>query len=187
MLPASLLNAPEAIAIICDAMLEAARAGAVLRGGRGRRARRGRAGRGASPASASWSTRSASRSSSATGRGWSSCGDPLGGGRATIGTGPGAIAGPAVGRAVGRAVRPTASSDRARRDAATRARVDPRLVALSVRAGEPAARLRSRGGGRASASTCRPARRSAGRRARRGPSDWSGSAATAADRRRAER
>ena len=32
------LNAPEAIALICDAMLEAARAGAELRGGRGRRA-----------------------------------------------------------------------------------------------------------------------------------------------------
>ena len=40
-----------------------------------------------------------------------------------------------------------------------------------------AARLRSRRGAPASASTCRPARPSAGRRARRGRSAWSGTAA----------
>ena len=33
------LNAPEAIAIICDAMLDAARGGTELRGGRGHRPR----------------------------------------------------------------------------------------------------------------------------------------------------
>ena len=89
-----LLNHPEAVAIICDAMLEAARAGTALRGGRGGRARGRRAGRRCCPACASSSTRCASRCCSATGpassRSWTrstvaSLRDPFGPGALVIG------------------------------------------------------------------------------------------------------
>ena len=172
------LNHPEAVALIADAMLEAARAGRRLRRGRGRRARTR-----SSPAEVLDGVR-----------------ELLDDVRVEVLFGDGD-----TGRRARRSARPAARrptrSDRARcvigdpsdvvdqrGPGGDRARgheplgaADPRLVALPVRAGQPAARVRPRRRPRASAWTCRPGRTPAGSRARRRPS---GSCATGGTRRR---
>ena len=146
------LNHPEAVALICDAMLEAARAGATyaeveaagraavepVRGARRRprAARRGPA-RGAARRRRPGSSRSSTRSAAATPP------DPLG---------PGALR---HRRPVGRRRQRRAGGDRAR-GREPLATADPRLVALPVPPGQPAARVRSRRGPRLPP---RPARR----------------------------
>ena len=130
-------------------------------------------------ASASWSTRSASRSCSATARGSIVLLDPLGRGEPAGRDGPGAIR--AGDEAGSQPTTATATPIELDGHAARRARVDPRLVALPVRAGQPAAGVRPRrgarlparpagrgdralGAGRDAGRSARPVRRRAARR-----------------------
>ena len=172
------LNQPEAVALICDAMLEAARAGAGVRGGRG-----GRAARRSDPADVLDGVRELARRGPARG----APGRRHPGHRARSIRSVAATRRTRSGRGALRDRRPRPTSrvndgrerDRARRHEHVPA-PDPGLVALPVPPGQPAARVRSRRGARASTSTCRPAPGRAGSRARRRPSGSSATAARAA-------
>ena len=161
---------PEAVALICDAMLEAARAGAGVR----RRSRRPGGRRSTRPTCstgcASCSTRSGSRCSWATARGSSRCVDPLGSRRRRTRSDPGAL----------RDRRPVRR--RAQRRAGRRVELDRRRAGRGGGSGSRRT-TRSTGSTRVSRSTARPPGAStltsrpapmpAGSRARRRPCAWS--------------
>ena len=167
------LNAPEAIALICDAMLEAARAGAVV----SPRSRR--------PGSAAVAPDEVIdgvrelvdevRLEVLVGDGTRLVVlvDPLGRGRPPAADGPGAIRAGSS-RAGHRSRRSRATHDSAVRNEL--AADGPGLVPLSVRSGQSRGWSSTGRPRPASGSTCRPARPSAGCRARRGRSASSATA-----------